>query len=69
MNKQDLIESWRMFKREHESISVDRMICNPKLRAEFLGTAKPNATETEEKKILWELMGLRKSKELTKSQK
>lgn len=69
MNKQDLIESWRMFQREHGSISVDRMICDPMLRTEFLGSAKPNATETEEKEILWELMGLRKRKELSKSQK
>ena len=69
MNKQDLIESWRMFQREHGSISVDRMICDPTLRAEFLSSAKANATESEEKQILWELMGLRKRKELTNSPK
>ncbi len=69
MNKQDLIESWSMFQREHGSISVDRMICDPKLRAEFLGSLKLNAPEIEEKQILWELMGLRKRKELSKSRK
>jgi hypothetical protein len=41
----------------------------PKLRTEFLVTVKPNATEAEEKQILWELMGLRKRKELSKLQK
>lgn len=69
MNKQDLIVSWRMFQREHGSISVDRMICDPKLRDEFLEAVKPSATEVEEKQILWDLMGLRKRKELSKSQK
>lgn len=69
MNKQELIESWSMFQREHGSISVERMICDPKLHAEFLGTVKPKATEFEEKQILSELMGLGKRKELSKSQK
>lgn len=57
-----------MFQREQGYISVDRMVCDPKLRAEFIGTVKPNATEIEEKEILWALMGLRKRKELSKSQ-
>lgn len=38
MNNQELIESWRMFRREHGSISVDRMACDPHLRTEFLDT-------------------------------
>lgn len=66
MNKQDLIDRWRMFQREHGSISIDRMLCDLTLREKFLENVKPTATESEEKQIHWELMGLRKRRELSK---
>ena len=66
MNQQALIDSWRMFEKEH-GVSVDRMICSPELRKDFLETSECDCDNEEE--ILWSLMRLRKSKRLTKQQK
>jgi len=65
MNKQALLDSWKMFRREHD-VSVDRMICDPLLRTAFLESLVPIADECCEKEILWTLMSLRKGKELSK---
>jgi hypothetical protein len=62
MNRQALLDWWTMFRREHDNVSVDRMVCDPKLRAaflEFAGSVLANATEEH---ILWAIMGLRKGK-------
>jgi len=65
MNKQALLDSWKMFRREHD-VSVDRMICDPLLRTAFLASLGSAADKRSEKEILWALMGLRKRKELSK---
>lgn len=61
-----LRDTWLMFKREHQC-SIDRMLCSPALRAEFLTTARLATGSDDEESILWELMSLRKRKELSKS--
>lgn len=59
MNQQSLINNWQRFKKEH-GVSVDRMICSPELRKEFLETSKHDCDNEEE--FLWTLMALRKNK-------
>ena len=59
MNQQALIDSWRIFEKEH-GVSVDRMICSPELRKEFLETSKHDCDNEEE--FLRTLMALRKNK-------
>ena len=68
MNQQALIDSWRIFEKEH-GVSVDRMICSPELRKEFLETSECDCDCDNEEEILWSLMRLRNSKRLTKQQK
>lgn len=58
-----LIDTWNMFRREHRC-SVDRMLCNPVLRAEFLSAARSACGCDDEETILWTLVNLRKSKGL-----
>ena len=64
IDKQALAGCWRMFHREH-NVSVDRVACDPELRAEFVSTAASVCGSDDEKEILWTLMRLRKSKSLT----
>ncbi len=66
MDKQALLESWFMFRREH-NVSVDRMICDPLLRGTFLESLGPTTDKHSEKELLWALMSLRKRKELSKN--
>ncbi|PHS02274.1 MAG: hypothetical protein COA78_21560 [Blastopirellula sp.] len=47
--------------------SIDRMICNPSLREEFLALARPVCHCNDEQNILWGLMGLRKKKAISKA--
>jgi len=61
-----LRDTWLMFKREHQC-SIDRMLCSPVLRAEFLEAAKSATGVPDEEALLWELMSLRKRKELSAS--
>ena len=56
-------ELWIMFEREHHC-SVDRMVCDPKLRNEFLQSARRVCGTDDEFTILWTLMRLRKGKQL-----
>lgn len=58
-----LKDIWTMFKREHDC-SVDRMVCDPKLRNDFLQSARRVCGTQDEFTILWALMQLRKRKEL-----
>lgn len=67
MNDQPLTDCWTMFQREHNSISVDRMVCDPKLRKEFLDQVRGVFPEDDEQTVLWTLMGLRKGKKLSKN--
>jgi hypothetical protein len=59
----DLNDAWQMFKKEHKC-SVDRMLCNPFLRNEFLATARPVTGIQDEETILWAVVNLRKAKRL-----
>jgi len=68
MNEQALIDSWQMFHREHD-VSIDRMVCDPGSRNEFLASVRSVCGEASEKEVLWKLMGLRKSKEISTKQK
>lgn len=61
MNEQSLSECWEMFHREY-SVSVDKMICDPQLRQEFIESAQSACKCTDEQEILWTLMSLRKQK-------
>lgn len=67
MNKQALLDCWTMFRREHDNVSVDRMVCDPQLRAAFLESAGSVLAGVAEEQILWTLMGLRKGKLLSKN--
>jgi len=64
MNEQALIGTWQMFQRDHDvSINrIDRMLCDPDSRNNFLTSVRSVCGEASEKEILWKLMGLRKRK-------
>jgi len=63
MNLDDLRDTWTMFQREN-NCSVDRMLCRPKLRGEFLNNAMAATSCTDEETLLWAVVGLRKNKSL-----
>ena len=52
-----------MFQREH-GCSVDRMLCRPALRQEFLAAARAVCGCDDEETILWDTVNLRKKKSL-----
>ena len=66
MDMDALPDAWRMFQREH-NCSVDRMLCNPTLRSEFVTEALALTRCGDEQELLWALMHLRKNKRLSKS--
>ncbi len=61
MNTNDLRDTWLMFQREREC-SVDRMLCDPALRNDFLAAAAVATSCDEELTILWSVLRLRKNK-------
>jgi len=63
MDKKALLDCWVMFSRAHE-ITVDRLVCDPKLRDEFVAHAARVCGSSDEEEILWALMGLRKQKKI-----
>ena len=63
MNVNTLQDAWKSFQKKHK-ISVDRMLCTPALRNEFLGLARNSAGCEDEFEILWKVVGLRKGKSL-----
>jgi hypothetical protein len=65
MDEQALIDCWKMFEREY-SVSIDRLLCDPMLRERFVESAAAACQCTDESRILWTLMGLRKQKKLQK---
>lgn len=65
MDKQALLDCWTMFRRENDNVSVDRVVCDPKLREQFIASATDVCGCHDEQQVLWALMGLRKSKQLT----
>ncbi len=66
MDKNALLDCWTMFQREHEDVSVDRMVCDPTLRDAFVESAVSGVADATEEQILWVLMGLRKARHLPK---
>ena len=65
MNKQNLLDCWKMFRHEHE-VSADRIVCDPLLRRQFLDSVAPIIPDANEFEILWTLLTMRKQKKLTK---
>jgi hypothetical protein len=57
-----------MFQREH-GCSLDRMLCNPLLRNQFLAAARLVVPAAGEEQLLWSLVGLRKKKTLPRTQR
>lgn len=68
MSTEPLRDMWLLFQREHQC-SLDRMLCNPQLRAEFLQSASAVVQGASEEQILWSLVGLRKKKTLPRTQR
>lgn len=63
MNRDALRDTFLMFQREH-GCSLDRMICDPAMRSEFLAAATVATGCQNEHELLWTLVGLRKRKTL-----
>ena len=61
MDKRALFDCWKMFQREHD-ISIDRLVCDPQLRQDFVQSAALVCGCFAEQEILWTLMGMRKDK-------
>ena len=68
IDREALADTWRMFRREHRC-SVDRMLCNPALRADFLAAARSVCGCEDEESILWNVVNLRKRKSLAQQQR
>jgi hypothetical protein len=68
MNLIALRDTWLMFQREH-GCSVDRMLCRPALREEFIAAARAVCGCDDEESILWETVNLRKKKSLASASK
>ncbi len=56
--------AWLRFRAVHRSVSVDRMVCNPRLRDGFLQILWRIDAGIGEETALWSLMTARKNKEL-----
>jgi hypothetical protein len=63
MNLIALRDVWLLFQREHRC-SVDRMLCRPTFRTEFLAAAALVTQCDDEETLLWAIVGLRKKKVL-----
>lgn len=63
MTNGPLRDTWLMFQRANEC-SVDRMLCRPELRSDFLNAARQATPLTDEEAILWAVVNLRKKKAL-----
>ncbi len=61
MDDKALGDTWLMFRREH-GCSIDRMLCSPQLRQEFLEAARQVTGCDDEEPLLWTLVNLRKRK-------
>ncbi len=64
MDTKALTDCWVMFQREH-NVSIDRLVCDPALRSEFVASATRVCGSNDEREILWTLMRLRKNKSLS----
>ena len=63
MNKQTLLDCWKVFRSEHEA-SADRVVCDPLLRQQFIESVTPIIPDANEFEILWTLLTMRKQKKL-----
>lgn len=63
-----LRDVWLMFKREH-NCSIDRMLCSPGLRNEFLAAVRQVVVDADEEDTLWSLVQLRKNKLLPRTER
>lgn len=63
MDTDALRDTWLMFQRDH-GCSIDRMLCRPSLREEFLSAARLATAIGDEETLLWGLVTLRKRKSL-----
>tara|TARA_R110002072_G_scaffold303099_1_gene493397 strand:- start:97910 stop:98116 length:207 start_codon:yes stop_codon:yes gene_type:complete len=63
MNLMALRDTWLMFQRE-QGCSVDRMLCRPELREEYIAAARTVCGCNDEETILWNTVNLRKKKTL-----
>jgi len=63
MNLIALRDTSLIFQREH-GCSVDRMLCRPQLREEFVAAARVVCGCDDEESILWATVNLRKKKTL-----
>jgi len=68
MNSQDIRDVWLMTQRVH-GCSVDRMLCSPKLRNEFLADVRQLNSSADEENTLWSLVRLRKNKSLPRTER
>lgn len=67
MSTESLRDLGQMLQREYQC-SLDRMLCNPVLRRQFLDTAHTVIPSEDEEQILWSLVSLRKRKTLPRTQ-
>jgi len=65
MKKRDLLDTWLSFKHSN-ACSIDRMLCDPNLRRNFLEFARRDIDRNDEFEILWSLVSLRKRKAIPK---
>ncbi len=68
MSTESLRDLWLLFQREYQC-SLDRMLCNPRLRNELLAAASSVVPAADEEQILWSLVSLRKRKTLPRTQR
>jgi hypothetical protein len=61
--------AWKEFRRINGAESVDRMVCDPVLRDQFLQILRRILPEANERESLWSLLNARKNKSLRKQLK
>ena len=61
MNHDAFRDTWLMFQRER-GCSIDRMLCDPALRSDFLAAAATGCVNEQD--LLWTLVSFRKKKNL-----
>jgi hypothetical protein len=59
-----ILNCWKSFQAAH-GCSVDRMVCEPTIRCDFLQKVRAETTFSDEGEILWLVMNARKAKRFT----
>lgn len=65
MDLDNLLKLWIKFSRENRC-SIDRMLCRPSTRNQFLANAMNALNCSDEEALLWAVVGLRKRKKIPK---